>query len=102
MTHTPRRLLTALSESERATAFERFVQLRTTTEGSVPLAALAREVGLSPRTLQRWRAAYRRDGLAGLVRPRRSDRGQHRLAPALKEAIEGLALQRPRRTIAAI
>ena len=102
MTHAPRRPLTAPSESERATAFERFAQLRPTTEGSLPLAALARELGRSPRTLQRWRAAYRRDGLAGLVRPRRSDRGRRRLAPALQEVIEGLALQRPRRTVAAI
>jgi predicted ATPase len=48
-------------------------------------------------------AALRHRGLAGLVRQRRTDRGQHRrLSPALHQCIEGLALQTPPLSIAVI
>jgi putative transposase len=57
---------------------------------------------VAQRTLQRWIAAYRAAGLDGL-RPRpRGDRGQHRLPAELCQLIEGLALVRPRASIATI
>ena len=54
------------------------------------------------RTADRWVHRYRRDGLVGLVRRQRKDAGTHRLPPALQDLIEGLALQRPAFTTAAI
>ncbi len=93
-------LLSALSEDQRAAALARFEQLRPLLEDNVPLARLARELHLPRRTVQRWLTRYRREGLTGLARDQRSDRGQHRLRPGLREAIEGLALQRPPRSLA--
>jgi putative transposase len=52
------------------------------------------------RTLQRWLQRYRAEGLAGLSRIPRADRGQHRLTPDLQRLIEGLALRTPPPTAA--
>lgn len=91
-----RRTLAALSELERAQALARYQQLRPALEDGVPLAQVAREHHLALRTAQRWVAHYRTDGLAGLVRMPRADRGRHRrIVPQLQHLIEGLALQRP-------
>jgi putative transposase len=95
-------LLSALSEAQRAAALTRFEQLRPALEDNVPLARLARELRVPRRTVQRWVTRYRRQGLSGLVRGQRSDHGHHRLRPGLREAIEGLALQRPPRSLASI
>ena len=72
--------LNALSEAERALAFERFELLRPALEGGVPLARVARDQGIALRTAQHWARQYRRDGLAGLVRKGRSDRGKRHLS----------------------
>ena len=45
--------------------------------------------------MQRWLLRYRADGLAGLTRTPRADRGQHRLIPELQCLVEGLALRTP-------
>jgi putative transposase len=68
----------------------------------VPLTRLAQTHGLKHRTLQRWIAEYRRSGLAGLVRRPRSDVGTRQLPADLQQLIEGLALQRPAPSAAAI
>ena len=48
------------------------------------------------KTLQRWVAGYKREGLAGLVRKSRMESGERRtVTPRLCEAIEGLALEKP-------
>jgi len=47
------------------------------------------------RTAQRWLARYRADGLAGLARSTRADRGTRRLPDELRLLIEGLALRPP-------
>src|SRR4051794_38472138 len=55
------------------------------------------------RTLKRWVSRHRAQGLSGLTRTRRNDHGRHRsLSPKLQQVIEGLALQKPRSTIAHI
>ncbi len=95
--------LAALSPAQRDAALEYYRLLRPALEDGVPLARLAREVGLPLRTAQRRVAAYHRLGLAGLARRPRGDRGRARGVPAqLQHLIEGLALQRPRRSLAAI
>jgi putative transposase len=55
------------------------------------------------RTLRRWVRQYRAHGLAGLIRAARKDQGQRRSVTShLQQVIEGLALQKPRRTVANI
>jgi putative transposase len=96
-------LLSQLTEAERAQAMARFQVLRPFLEGQVELTAIAREHPLSLRTLRRWVQRYDTEGLAGLVRQRRTDRGRpRRLTPALYQCIEGLALQTPPLSIAVI
>jgi hypothetical protein len=80
----------------------RFQVLRPFLEGQVELTAIAREHSLSLRTL-RWVQRYDTEGLAGLVRQRRTDRGRpRRLSPVLYQCVEGLALQKPPLSIAVI
>src|SRR4051794_31297019 len=94
--------LSSLSEAERTRALERFELLRPHLEEGVPLARVARERGLALRTATRWAGQYRREGLAGLARKGRSDRGKRRLSDTLRQAIEGLALRKPALTAASI
>ena len=98
----PQLPLSGLSEAERTQAFERFNILRPFLEEGVPLARVARGQGLALRTARRWVAHYRREGLAGLARKRRSDRGQRRLSATLRQVIEGLALTKPPLSVASI
>src|SRR5437660_10492751 len=87
--------LSELAEAERNRAFERFQLLRPFLEEGVPLARVARDHGLALRTVRRWAAQYRREGLAGLARKGRSDRGKRRLSDTLRQATAGLALKKP-------
>jgi putative transposase len=101
MPHPP--LLSELTEDQRALALERFQILQPHLEEGVPLIRLAEQHGLFYRTLQRWLARYRQYGLVGLARPKRRDRGKLRqVHPELQHLIEGLALQTPPPSTAAI
>ncbi|MEM9761708.1 MAG: Mu transposase C-terminal domain-containing protein [Pseudomonadota bacterium] len=80
----------------------RFEAIRPHVLHGVTIAEAARFASISARTLQRWVARYRTDGVAGLARCRRSDAGKRRLPPDLVTVIEGLALGRPRLSTAAI
>lgn len=92
--------LNELSDTERAQALARFQIVQPFLEGQTLLTAIAQEQAVTLRTLQRWVSRYRKQGLAGLVRKRRTDRGQHRLEPHVQQLIEGLALPKPRPTAA--
>jgi len=94
--------LTVLTDAQRDQALGRYALLRPHLEQGVPLTALAREHGVSLRTLERWLSDYRRDGLAGLVRQPRADDGSRRFPAALVQLIEGLALRRPAPTLATV
>ncbi len=97
------RVLSALSETEREQALSRFHLIRSFLEDGVPLTHIAREQKLPLGTLRRWVRRYRAQGLAGLVRPARSDKGKKRAVTSeIQSLIEGLALQKPQRTIANI
>jgi putative transposase len=87
--------LAALSEAERQIALRRFQFLRPHIEDGIPLMVVAQQQPIALRTLQRWLQRYHHNGLAGLARQSRSDRGQHRLSDTLQYLIEGLALQKP-------
>jgi putative transposase len=81
----------------------RFALLRPVLEAELSQSALARQEQLPLRTVQRWVRQYRRFGLVGLARKARTDRGARRGLPAeLIQLVEGLALQKPRRSVAAL
>ncbi|MBA3469558.1 MAG: DDE-type integrase/transposase/recombinase [Herpetosiphonaceae bacterium] len=95
-------VLTDLTEDERTTALTRFHVLQPALEHGVPLSTVAQTHQIPVRTLWRWVARYRATGLVGLARKPRSDHGHHRVPDHLQTIIEGLALQKPRPSIAGI
>lgn len=95
--------ISGLTENQRSSALNRFRILRPYLEDGVPLAHIAHENHLHLRTLTRWADNYRQSGLAGLCRQARTDKNKRRrMSPALQQLIEGLALQKPRLTAAAV
>ena len=96
--------LTALTEAQRAQALERFAIIRPALEEGVSQAQVARTSQMAPSTVQLWIKRYREKGLAGLANNvARSDKGKSRkLEDAAIQLIEGLALQTPPRSMAAI
>jgi len=89
------------ASARRNIAASRWQVIRRHVEDGEPLTQIAQDTGLALRTVQRWHATYRRDGIAGLtpVEPLKRGRRTH---PELQLFIEGLALTKPRRSIAAI
>ena len=75
---------------------------RSVLEQGIPLARVARDRGLALRSARRWAGRYRREGLVGLARKTRSDRDKRHLSATLRQGIEGLALRKPRLSVAAI
>ena len=94
--------LTTMTEEERTLALERFHLLRPYLEDNTTLVEVADGAGLSVRTVRYWAHRYRQQGLAGLARKTRRDKNQPRIAPHLLQLIEGLALQKPPLSAAAI
>jgi putative transposase len=95
--------LGGLSEGARKLALDRFRILRPHLEQNQPLQSVALAAGIPYRTAHRWLAQYRRFGLAALARKPRVDRGERRaISVELKQAIEGLALQKPPLPITAL
>jgi putative transposase len=95
--------LTSLSEEQRAEAHARFEMLRPALEEGVSQAQIARTHQLSKSAVQRWVKRYREQGLAGLVTTARKDKGKSRRLPEQAiTLVEGLALQTPPRSAAAI
>lgn len=90
------RSLAALPEDVRAAAMARWETLRPTIEDGVPLSTAAAHAGVPVTTARRWLARYRADGLVGLTRQPRADRGTRRTRQELVALIEGLALRQPR------
>nr|WP_254922868.1 helix-turn-helix domain-containing protein [Rhodococcus sp. OK302] len=76
--------------------------LRLHVEDHIPLAAIARETRISQRTLQRWHQLYRAGGVAALDPHPRSDTGTRRTAAETVTFIEGLALTKPRPSLATL
>ena len=95
--------LAGLTEEARKLALDCFHLLQPHIEGDRSLKLVAAAAGIPFRTAQRWVALYQKFGLTALARKRRTDRGENRqLSVKLKEAIEGIALQKPPLPIAAI
>jgi putative transposase len=88
--------LAGLPEEARRLAMERFRLLQPHLERNEPLTSVVRAAGIPYRTAHRLVSEYRRHGLVALVRKKRLDRGQRRaVSDPVKEAIEGLSLQKP-------
>jgi len=94
--------LAVFTEEERQEAMARFAVLRPHLNEGVPLSEAACEAGIPLRSAQRWLACYRATGLAGLVRAKRADTGHRKCPAALVQVIEGMALRKPRPSIAAM
>ena len=94
--------LACLSERQRKEAMTRFAVLQPHLENDVPLARTARHAGVAVRTARRWLKSYRADGLVGLVRSVRADKGKRKLSADFTTFIEGLALRKPRPSVTAI
>jgi putative transposase len=94
--------LSSLSDDERTHALICFRAIRPFLEDGIPLARVAREQGITLRTARRWVSRYRKDGLAGLARKERGDKDHRKLSPHLEQIIEGLALRKPRPSIATV
>lgn len=94
--------LSGLDREQQALAQRRWEVLRPHVQDGVPLARAARDAQVPLRTAQRWLVRYRAAGLAGLARPDRSDRGVRRTPGELVRLVEGLALRRPRPSVATV
>ncbi|RYD26259.1 MAG: helix-turn-helix domain-containing protein, partial [Verrucomicrobiaceae bacterium] len=95
--------LASLTEAQRAAALERFRVIHPHLENGVLLTVLAISTGISCRTLSRWVSLYRKGGLAELARRGRDDKGGRRgFSARILQAVEGLALRRPRLPVATI
>ncbi len=87
----------------RKSAFEKYKIIQFYLDDITSLSSIARETGISIRTLHRWVNHYLRKGLDGLKSKSRDDKGCYRaLSENLAQVIEGLTLQKPKRTVAAI
>jgi putative transposase len=72
-------------------------------EEGLPLSHISISQNIPLRTLQRWCKNYKEQGLSSLQYQQRSDKGKYRKIPQkLLHFIEGLALRRPKLSIAAI
>jgi putative transposase len=94
--------LAGLAADQREVAIGRFAVIKPHLEDGVPLARAAGDAGVPVRTARRWLAKYRALGLSGLARPARPDSGKRKLAAELVKLVEGMALSKPRPSVAAI
>ena len=83
-------------------AVERYRALEPHLIDGVTLAELARAGVASERTLQRWLRRYRVEGLSGLGRSQRSERGKAHMPDHLIALVRELTIKRPRPPISAI
>ena len=87
----------------KKSAFDKFKVIQLYLEDKATLISIAKDSGISIRSLHRWIDQYKVHGLDGLKSKARNDKGCHRqLTENLAQVIEGLALQEPKRSVAAI
>lgn len=93
---------TDTTKSALAEAARRLAVLRPYLDGEASLVQVAAAAGIGLRTARRWVARVRAGGPVALQRTSRSDVGKRRLADEIVALVEGLALTRPRLSIATI
>jgi putative transposase len=85
------------------TAIEKFEIIKPYLEGEIILKDISTQSGQSIRTLRRWIKQYRKDGLNGLERKKRSDKNKKRSITTELEALtKALALSKPKLSITTI
>ena len=94
--------IAGLSEAERESAYGCYKKIQPYLEKQSSLSEAARQARMDVRTARRWVRRFRLYGLSGLCRKPRIDRAKVQRSTELQEIIEGLALQRPRLSAAAI
>ena len=94
--------LCELGDDERMVALQRYRVIRPFLERDSSQAAVARTEGIDARTVRRWIERYRKFGLAGLARKVRRDKDTRKLSTSLYQVIEGLALKKPRPSVATV
>lgn len=90
------------AEDGETDAAKRLAVLRPYIDGEASLTKVAAAAGIPLRTARRWIARMRDGGPAALGRKQRADAGDRRLDADLIGLVEGLALTRPRLSIATI
>ncbi|MBY0359507.1 MAG: helix-turn-helix domain-containing protein [Candidatus Obscuribacterales bacterium] len=89
--------------SESTLAQMRYEILAEHIHHKVPMAKLARNHNVSIRTLWNWMKSYQEQGINGLGRKTRADKGSRRfISPDLKSDIAGLLAQTPRPSITSV
>lgn len=95
--------LFSFSEEERRKALDKYNIIKPFLFDGVPLVEITKKSNVSYRTLSRWVHLYRKEQLIGLIDKQRSDKGQTRCVKSeLTVFVEGMALQNPQPSIAAI
>lgn len=100
-------ILSELTEAERELAMKRYELIASLLGRSKPAAAewdtVAKQAECSVKTLRRWIAAFQEQGLVGLARQRRNDKGERRsISPDLKSRIEAYFLENGARSMATV
>lgn len=91
-----------LSDKKRDIALNKYYIIQPFLQKNKTLSTICNEHDLSLRTLKRWVANYRKNGLLGLAHSRRDDNGSRRCSTELQQFIEGLYLQNPHLSKASI
>jgi putative transposase len=94
--------LSNVSDAERALALQRFQIIRPFLEDQMPLPEVALKAGISLRAARYGVKRYQQGGLVALGRKIRFDRDKPQLCSNVQQFIEGLALQKPRLSVATI
>ena len=98
-----KRSLTELTDAEREKALCRYRLIQPFLEEGIPLTKIVAHSTESISTLRRWVQRYRKNGLTGLVRQPREDKGVPRkITEDTKHLIEGLSLSNPSLSVASI
>jgi putative transposase len=91
------------SEAQWKDAHRKLNIIRPFLDEGAQIAEISRCEGVPLRTLWRWVCQYKENGLTGLVRGVRADKGKGpRISNEMKGLIEGLALRVPRLSVKAI
>ena len=92
-----------MSKSQISSAFDKYQIIRPHLEQGVSLSVIAATHQLNQKTISRWIKKYEIDGLEGLERKSRSDKGKRKLiTEKLEKIIEALILKKPPLSLAAI
>jgi len=92
-----------MNKTKQFSALDRYKVIRPFLEKQTTLANLATTNNINVRTLRRWIRQYKADGMKGLERKTRKDKGSHyNLSEVQQQIIEALVLQKPPLSFTAI